>query len=276
MNLHFTKMHGAGNDFVMLDLISQRYRIRPQDARLLADRHYGIGCDQVIVVEAPSDPDVDFRYRIFNADGEEVEHCGNGARCFARFVRERNLTSKRVLRVAAACGILELRMRNNRDVQVSMGVPIFEPEDIPFNVDARANSYRVPLGGKDVEIGALSMGNPHAIIRVKDVHKADVERLGPLMESHPLFPQRVNASFMQVVSDQKVRLRVYERGVGETLACGTGACAAAVYGMQRGWLRDAVTVELAGGKLDVAWAGESESVRLIGPTAVVYEGTIKI
>ena len=276
MLLKFTKMHGAGNDFVVVDLISQRYKLRSRDVRRLADRHFGVGCDQVLVVEGPRSPDGDFSYRIFNADGSEVEQCGNGARCFARFVREKKLTGKRLITVETTGGIIELRVHNRRDVEVSMGAPVFEPAAIPFDAASQAASYPLQVDGKTLEIGALSMGNPHAVLRVDSVAEAEVERLGPLIETHPKFPRRVNAGFMQVVSDQAIKLRVYERGVGETLACGTGACAAVVYGVIRGWLRDVVTVDLPGGKLSVSWAGEGHPVIMTGPTEVVFEGTIRI
>ncbi|RLA58895.1 MAG: diaminopimelate epimerase [Gammaproteobacteria bacterium] len=276
MQLRFTKMHGAGNDFVVIDLISQRCKLSPRDVRMLADRRFGVGCDQVLVVEAPQNPNVDFRYRIYNADGTEVEQCGNGARCFARFVREKKLTNKRVMTVETAAGVIELRVCNRQDVEVDMGAPIFEPQEIPFAADSRADSYPLQVDGAQIEIGAVSMGNPHAVLRVDNVDQADVEHLGPLIESHPDFPQRVNALFMQVVSPTQIKLRVFERGVGETLACGTGACAAVVYGLSRGWLRDSVTVELPGGKLSISWAGAGQSVIMTGPTAVVFEGTIRI
>lgn len=276
MLIKFTKMHGAGNDFVVIDLISQRCRLSSRDVSKLADRRFGVGCDQVLVVEAPRNPDVDFRYRIYNADGSEVEQCGNGARCFARFVRERKLTSKRTITVETAGGIIELKVRGRDEVEVNMGEPVFAPEDIPFTAPSRADSYTLEVAGRELEIGALSMGNPHAIIRVDDVDTADVGTLGPLIESHPDFPRRVNAGFMQVVSDREIRLRVFERGAGETLACGTGACAAVVYGLSRGWLRDCVTVNLPGGKLSVSWAGEGSPVIMSGPTAVVFEGRIRL
>jgi diaminopimelate epimerase len=276
MQLKFTKMHGAGNDFVVVDLISQRYKLRPRDVRKLADRHFGVGCDQVLVVEAPRNPEVDFSYRIFNADGGEVEQCGNGARCFARFVREKKLTAKRVITVETAAGIIELRVRNRQDVEVDMGVPVLDPAKIPFAAELRADSYPLQVEGTELEIGAVSMGNPHAILRVDNVDNADVAGLGPKIESHPDFPQRVNVGFMQVVSDNHIALRVFERGVGETLACGTGACAAVVYGVSRGWLRDLVTVDLPGGKLSVSWGGAGQPVIMTGPTEVVFEGTIKI
>jgi diaminopimelate epimerase len=276
MQLYFTKMHGTGNDFVVIDLISQHYQLRSRDVRRLADRHFGVGCDQVLVVEPPQSPHVDFRYRIYNADGNEVEQCGNGARCFARFVREKKLTTKKIISVETSAGVIELRVRPNHDVEVNMGAPQFEPSSIPFAARARAPSYKLLVEDKAVEIGAVSMGNPHAVLRVPNTNKAEVEKLGPLIESHTDFPRQVNVGFMQIVSDREIRLRVYERGVGETLACGTGACAAVVYGISRGWLRETVTVGLPGGKLSVSWAGEGQPVIMTGPTAVVFDGTIKI
>ena len=251
MQLKFTKMHGTGNDFVVIDLISQRCRIRPGDVRRIADRHYGIGCDQVLLVEAPGSPEVDFRYRIFNADGNEVEQCGNGARCFARFVRDKKLTNKRVITVETAAGEIELRVHNRRDVEVDMGVPRFDPADIPLNASQRQDTYSLTAGEEALEMGAVSMGNPHAILRVDDVDTAPVERLGPLLESHQDFPNRANISFLQVDDPSHVRLRVFERGVGETLACGTGAGAAVVHGIARGWLQDTVSVSLPGGKRSI-------------------------
>jgi len=276
MLLHFTKMHGAGNDFVVIDLISQRCKLRPRDFRNIADRRFGVGCDQILLVEAPGSPEVDFRYRIFNADGGEVEQCGNGARCFARFVRDKKLTGKRVITVETAAGIITLKARDQHQVEVDMGAPILEPEQIPFRAPARQDSYTLQLQNGELEIGAVSMGNPHAVNRVDDVDALDLEALGPEIENHPDFPQRVNAGFMQVVSEHEIRLRVFERGVGETLACGTGACAAVVYGLSRGWLRDSVTVQLPGGKLSISWAGPGQPVIMTGPTAVAFEGTIKI
>ena len=276
MQLAFTKMHGTGNDFVVIDLITQHYKLRPQDIRKLADRHFGVGCDQILVVEPPQNPQVDFRYRIYNADGGEVEQCGNGARCFARFVREKRLTTKKLITVETSAGVITLRALTNHDVEVNMGVPEFEPGKIPFRTEGKAASYSLQVHGRALEIGAVSMGNPHAVLRVDNTAEADVETLGPLIESHPDFPRRVNAGFMQVVSEHEISLRVYERGVGETLACGTGACAAVVYGISRGWLRDSVTVALPGGKLSIAWAGEGQPVMMTGPTAIVFDGTIKI
>ncbi len=276
MQLKFTKMHGAGNDFVVIDLISQRCKLRPRDIRHIADRHFGVGCDQVLVVEPPGSPDADFRYRIYNADGGEVEQCGNGARCFARFVREKQLTSKRIITVEVADSTIELRVLGKHQVEVDMGQARFEPADIPFESGARTASYTLSVGSETLEIGAVSMGNPHAVLQVDDIDTADVEGLGPQVENHPLFPERANVGFMQVVSPQAIRLRVFERGVGETLACGTGACAAVAYGISRGWLEETVTVELPGGKLSISWAGEDQPVLMTGPTAIVYEGTIRI
>ncbi len=276
MQLKFTKMHGTGNDFVVIDLITQRFELESRHVRMLADRRLGVGCDQVLVVEAPRTPQVDFHYRIYNADGEEVEQCGNGARCFARFVREKRLTRKRVISVETAAGILQLRVHDKHQVEVDMGAPQLEPATIPYAATSRAPSYSMAVDGQSLEIGAVSMGNPHAVLRVDSADTANLEHLGPLVESHADFPQRTNVGFMQVVSKREVKLRVYERGVGETLACGTGACAAVVYGICRGWLCDTVTVSLPGGKLKIFWAGEGNSVIMTGPTAVVFDGSISI
>ena len=276
MLLKFTKMHGAGNDFVVIDLITQRFELKSRHVRMLADRRLGVGCDQVLVVEAPRTPQVDFRYRIYNADGEEVEQCGNGARCFARFVREKRLTRKRIINVESAAGILQLRVHDKDQVEVDMGAPQLEPAQIPYLATTRSLSYTMEVDGRSLQIGAVSMGNPHAVLRVDNVDTENLEHLGPLIQSHTDFPQRTNAGFMQVVSEQDIKLRVYERGVGETLACGTGACAAVVYGISRGWLHDTVTVSLPGGKLKIFWPGEGSSVIMTGPTAVVFEGSITI
>ena len=276
MLLKFTKMHGAGNDFVVVDLISQRCKLRARDIRKLADRRMGVGCDQVLVVEPPGRPEVDFRYRIYNADGGEVEQCGNGARCFARFVRDKKLTSKRVITVETAAGVIELRVQDNHRVEVDMGAPSLDPPEIPFEADEIAPGYSLDVDGDTLEVGAVSMGNPHCILPVDNVDDIDIEHLGPLIENHPRFPRRANAGFMQLVSANEIKLRVFERGVGETLACGTGACAAVVYGLSRGWLRDTVTVNLPGGKLSISWAGPDQPVIMTGPTASVFEGTIRI
>ena len=276
MQLRFTKMHGAGNDFVMIDLVSQYFTLRPKHVRRLADRHFGVGCDQVLVVEAPTEPDMDFRYRIYNADGNEVEQCGNGARCFARFVRDKKLTTKKVIRVETAGGPLELRVLEEHQVQVNMGKPMLEPAQIPYLASPRANSYQLTADGQQLEIGAISMGNPHCVVRVDDAAETDLEHLGPTIQELPEFPEKANVGFMQVISDTQIKLRVFERGVGETLACGSGACAAVVYGILQGWLRDTVTVSLPGGKLSISWDGEGQAVMMTGPTAVSFEGSILI
>ncbi|KZX56994.1 diaminopimelate epimerase [Halioglobus sp. HI00S01] len=276
MILKFTKMHGAGNDFVVIDLISQRCKLRSRDFRKIADRRFGVGCDQILLVEPPGSPNVDFRYRIFNADGGEVEQCGNGARCFARFVRDKKLTAKKMISVETASGVITLRVRDQHQVEVDMGAPEWIPARIPFNTPAEQDSYQIEAAGQSLEIGAVSMGNPHAVTRVDEVDALDLDSLGPQVENHSDFPERVNAGFMQVISEREIRLRVFERGVGETLACGTGACAAVVYGLKRGWLRDSVTVQLPGGKLSISWPGDGHGVIMTGPTAVVFEGTIKV
>ena len=276
MRLKFTKMQGLGNDFVVLDLVSQRCTLRPGHIRKLADRRLGIGCDQVLVVEPPHDPDVDFRYRIFNADGGEVEQCGNGARCVAKFVRDRRLTRRHRISLETGGGRLDLRLRKDKQVEVDMGQPRLEPADLPFDAEHRAAHYTLDVGGQSLDIGAVSMGNPHAVTQVEDTTTADVASLGPLIEEHQRFPERVNAGFMQVLSNKAIRLRVYERGVGETLACGTGACAAVVCGRLWGLLDERVTVHLQGGELEIGWLGEGHPVMMIGPATTVFEGSVKI
>jgi len=276
MWLKFSKMHGLGNDFMVLDLVTQSGIIRPERVRELANRHFGIGFDQLLIVEQPSRPDVDFRYRIFNADGSEVENCGNGARCFARFVYDQHLTGKRDIRVETAAGIMELHLTDDRQVVVDMGRPILEPAQVPFLADQFAPEYRIQVDGVgEVALGAVSMGNPHAVIRVDNIDTAPVELWGPKIEPHRLFPRKVNVGFMQVVDPHHIRLRVYERGAGETLACGTGACAAVVSGQLRGWLQPGVTVSLPGGDLFIEWDGES-NVRMTGPAVTVFEGRINL
>ncbi len=277
MLLRFTKMHGTGNDFVVLDLISQRFNLQEKHVRMLADRRFGIGCDQVLVVETPRQPDVDFRYRIYNCDGGEVEQCGNGARCFAKFVRDKKLTGKSTIRVETCSGIIELSMTEDRQVEVNMGEPILTPAEIPFTTEEpQSDTYAIEVAGQHYDIGAVSMGNPHAVMLVDDVETADVETLGPAIESHRQFPQRVNAGFMQIISRNEINLRVYERGAGETLACGTGACAAIVSGILRGRLDQRVTANVRGGSLTIEWRGEGHPVMMTGPAANVFEGQIQI
>ena len=276
MLLEFTKMHGLGNDFLVLDLISQRAFLDTMTIQRLADRHFGIGFDQLLIVEPPDMPNVDFKYRIFNADGSEVEQCGNGVRCFARFVHERKLTSKTKMKVQTKAGIVEPELGQNGWVRVNMGYPKFLPQEIPFLAEEPENLYDIRLpDGEQLTIDIVNMGNPHAVTIVPDVIQADVARLGPQLESHERFPARVNAGFMQIIDEKHARLRVFERGVGETLACGTGACAAAVSGMRRGLLANLVEIELAGGKLQIEWR-EGDVVWMTGPTANVYEGRLDL
>jgi len=276
MVIAFTKMHGLGNDFVVIDAVSQSISLTPEQIRLLADRHFGIGCDQVLLVERPRSSAADFRYRIFNADGGEVEQCGNGARCFIRFVREHGLIDKNEITVETAGGIIRPRIETDGRVTVNMGAPRFAPQEIPFTADTAALRYELALAGKTVTIGAVSMGNPHAVMQVGDVRSAPVAELGPLIENHPRFPKRVNAGFMEVVAPDRIRLRVYERGTGETLACGTGACAAVAIGRCWGLLEETVNVELPGGNLTIRWQGDDNPVWMTGPAVRVFEGRIEL
>ena len=276
MKLKFTKMQGAGNDFVVLDGVSRRIELTPAQLRRLADRHFGIGCDQILLVEPPRMAGTDFRYRIFNADGGEVEQCGNGARCFVRFVRERGLTAKNEIRVETAAGVITPRLEADGEVTVNMGAPVFEAKRIPFITDSDALAQPLDVDGTTVEISPLSMGNPHAVQVVADVDAAPVTTQGPLIERHARFPQRVNAGYMQVQDRGRIRLRVYERGAGETLACGSGACAAVAAGIRRGLLDACVRVSTRGGDLTIRWEGADNPVWMTGPAVVVFEGEIEI
>lgn len=276
MEIKFTKMHGLGNDFVVIDAINQDIDLSDEQVRYIADRHFGVGCDQLLLVEASDSEDVDFIYRIFNADGGEVEQCGNGARCFAVFVREKGLTDKDIIRVETASGLIELEVQPDGQITVNMGVPEFKPWNIPFNADTRLDEYALDADGEMLKIGAVSMGNPHAVTIVENVDTAEVERLGACIESHSLFPNRVNAGFMQIINDSHIRLRVYERGAGETLACGTGACAAMVIGCIQGHLAEQVQVDLSGGNLQISWQGEASPVMMTGPATTVFEGIITV
>jgi len=276
MRLKFTKMHGLGNDFVVLEAVTRPLALTPDQLRRIADRRFGVGCDQILQVEPPRQPGTDFYYRIFNADGGEVEQCGNGARCFVRYVRDRGLTAKRELRVGTRGGVIVPRLEDDGQVTVDMGVPEFEPSRIPFDAPARAVSYELDVDGRRLEVSVLSMGNPHAVQVVADIERAPVAGEGPLIERHPRFPQRVNAGYMQVVSRRRILLRVYERGAGETLACGTGACAAVAAGIMRGLLDHEVTVATRGGDLGISWAGESKPVMMTGPAETVFEGEMEI
>lgn len=276
MLLRFTKMHGLGNDFVVIDAISQGVTITSELAQKLGDRRFGVGCDQILVVEPPSHPDIDFRYRIFNQDGSEVEQCGNGARCFAKFVRDRRLTGKNSIRVETASGIIELNVLHDHQIQVNMGVPILEPSAIPFIAEQQDTCYSIDTDGETQVISAISMGNPHAVLQVENIDTAPVSIVGPTIECHPRFPQRVNVGFMQVLNRHEINLRVYERGAGETLACGTGACAAVVAGQLQDLLDSPVTVNLPGGSLVIEWSGKGQPVMMTGPATTVYHGRIKI
>ncbi len=276
MILKFTKMHGAGNDFVVIDATRKPAELSPEQLRLLADRHFGVGCDQILVVEKPQLAEADFRYRIFNADGGEVEQCGNGARCFVRFVHDKKLTSKREIVVETKSGLISPRLEDDGRVMVNMGAPIFDPARIPFSTNFFDLVQPLEVDGTAVQITALSMGNPHAVQVVEDVEEAPVATMGPLIERHPRFPNRVNAGFMQVVDRGHIKLRVYERGAGETLSCGTGACAAVVAGIKRGLLDDHVQVATHGGTLTIDWIGGEAPVMMTGPAITVFEGEINI
>ncbi|HUW25737.1 MAG TPA: diaminopimelate epimerase [Gallionella sp.] len=275
MILKFTKMHGAGNDFVVIDGVRQHVNLSPEQLRLLADRHFGVGCDQILLVEKPQHKQADFRYRIFNADGGEVEQCGNGARCFVRFVHDQKLTHKREIVVETVSGLIVPHLEDDGRVTVNMGAPVFDPERIPF-AGQGAVSEPLEVAGEMLEISALSMGNPHAVQVVADVEHAPVERLGPLIEHHPRFPRHVNAGFVQIMDRSHIRLRVYERGSGETLSCGTGACAAVVAGIRRDLLDSPVSVATRGGLLSITWNGVGLPVFLTGPAISVFEGEISV
>jgi diaminopimelate epimerase len=284
MRLKFTKMQGAGNDFVVLDGVTRRIDVTPALAKRLADRHFGVGCDQVLLVEKSQRRDADFRYRIWNADGGEVEQCGNGARCFVRFVHDKGLTKKKEIRVETLSGVIVPRLEADGQVSVDMGAPIFEPERAPF--DARGlqpvqggKRWLLEVAGHTVQVAVLSMGNPHAVQTVADVDSAPVTTEGPLIERHPRFPRRVNAGYMQVLSRSRIRLRVWERGAGETLACGTGACAAVVAGIREGLLDESVQVDTRGGQLTIRWTGGENNLNcavwMTGPAVAVFEGEIE-
>ncbi|WP_199459756.1 diaminopimelate epimerase [Vibrio owensii] len=274
MHFHFSKMHGLGNDFMVVDCITQNVFFSQDLIRRLADRHTGVGFDQLLVVEAPYDPESDFHYRIFNADGSEVEQCGNGARCFARFVRLKGLTNKYSISVSTKKGKMILDVEDDGEVSVNMGVPEFEPNKIPFKAKQKEKTYIMRAGDKTLFCGAVSMGNPHVVTVVDDVDTAEVETLGPLLESHERFPERVNAGFMQVVNRNHIRLRVYERGAGETQACGSGACGAVAVGILQGLLDENVKVSLPGGDLRISWQGPGKPLFMTGPATHVFDGQL--
>jgi diaminopimelate epimerase len=272
--LRFAKMHGLGNDFVVIDGVRQAVTLTPTQVQALADRHFGIGCDQVLLLEAPAQAQADFTYRIFNADGGEVEHCGNGARCAARFVREQGLSDRDTLCFDTLGGLIRPRLLPDGQVEVQMGVPRFAPQDIPFEAAAEALDYPLEVAGETLRIAALAIGNPHAVLQVADVDRAPVATLGPQIERHARFPRRVNAGFLQLLGRREGRLRVHERGVGETLACGSGACAAFVAAVRWGLFDAAARLHLPGGTLELAWAGAGTPVYLTGPAVTVFEGTL--
>ena len=276
MQLKFTKMQGAGNDFVVIDAYLENVALNANQIKKIANRYFGVGCDQLLMVEKSTSAIVDFKYRIFNADGGEVEQCGNGARCFARYVSEKGLTDKHEITVETASGVIVLQLQADGQVTVNMGAPIFEPARIPFAAVNRQAQYALNLDTETVKISAVSMGNPHAVTVVDNVETADVAQLGPQIESHVDFPQRVNAGFMQIVSVHEINLRVYERGSGETLSCGTGACAAAVSGIELGLLQSPVLVNTRGGKLNISWLGNDNPVLMTGPAEFVFDGKIEI
>ncbi|MEF1330081.1 diaminopimelate epimerase [Vibrio sp. M260121] len=274
MHFHFSKMHGLGNDFMVVDCITQNVFFSQDLIRRLADRHTGVGFDQLLVVEAPYDPETDFHYRIFNADGSEVEQCGNGARCFARFVRLKGLTNKYSISVSTKKGKMILDVEDDGEVTVNMGEPEFEPSKIPFKAKQKEKTYIMRIGDKTLFCGAVSMGNPHVVTVVDDVDTAEVETLGPLLESHERFPERVNAGFMQIVDRNNIRLRVYERGAGETQACGSGACGAVAVGILQGLLDENVKVSLPGGDLRISWQGPGKPLFMTGPATHVFDGQL--
>ena len=277
MILPFTKMHGLGNDFIVLDFTKQSYPLSASVAVQLANRKTGIGCDQILIVEHSDQKDIDFKYRILNADGSEVNQCGNGARCFALFVRDQGLTDKTLIRVETNSGVITLDVNSpDRLVTVNMGVPEFAPDKIPILAAHKTKLYSVEIEQKTIEYAALSIGNPHAVICVDDIKNCSFEKLGPALESNKIFPQRANIGFMQILDPQTIKLRVYERGVGETLACGSGACAAVIAGIQQGLLDNRVTVALAGGELEINWSGVDSSVIMTGPATTVYRGEIEL
>jgi diaminopimelate epimerase len=278
MLLRFTKMHGLGNDFMMVDLVSQRAHIYPDTIRKLADRRTGIGFDQLLTVSPPDDPNADFRYTIFNADGSEAEQCGNGARCFLRFVRDQGLTTKSFLRLQTISGQISCRLEKDGNITVNMGTPILQPARIPFIADSQQILYELeqPHSAEVTTASVVNVGNPHAVISVKDLDNAPIVSLGPIIESHERFPEKVNVGFMQILSRKQIRLRVYERGVGETQACGSGACAAIVAGRLQGLLDEHIEVELPGGKLELRWAGENTPIMMKGPARRIYEGRLKL
>jgi diaminopimelate epimerase len=277
MYIKFSKMHGLGNDFMVVDNVSQSVYLSTEQIKRMADRNFGVGFDQLLIVEPPYDPDLDFHYRIFNADGSEVAQCGNGARCFARFVRDKNLSNKDEITVDTDSGQLLLSFDQGGLITVNMGIPRHEPVEIPLKTDEEAPYYAVPVNNTEKAFGAVSMGNPHAVIQVNDITSAPVAELGAILESHPFFPERANIGFMQIINRQHIKLRVYERGAAETLACGSGACAAVVIGIEQNLLdQENICVDLPGGQLSINWTGRGQPVFMKGPAESVFEGQIEL
>ena len=276
MLMKFTKMHGLGNDFVVIDAVTQNVRVTASMARRLADRHLGIGCDQVLVIEPPSDKTLDFDYKIFNSDGGEVEQCGNGARCLARFIRDRNLSGKNTIQVKTMNRVISLTINKDKLVSVDMGIPALEPSDVPIVESTKSTTYAININNEQFDISAISMGNPHAVIFVDNVESAPVSKIGQELQSHAQFPKQVNVGFAQVMNRQHLKLRVYERGAGETRACGTGACAAAVAAIQQDLADSPLRIALTGGDLQINWPGEGQPLIMTGPAITSYHGRIKI
>ncbi|MCL4152662.1 UNVERIFIED_CONTAM: hypothetical protein GTU68_047895 [Idotea baltica] len=277
MKLPFTKMHGLGNDFVVFDFTQVRIPLSAEQATMIADRHLGVGCDQILIIEQSDRADVDFKYRILNADGSEVGQCGNGSRCFALYVREHGLSDKNPITVETITGDMVLDLNADSSfVTVTMPIPEFKPAQVPLDFTQRQETYQLTINNQNIEFSALSVGNPHAVIQVPETQTADVESLGPILESHAAFPERANIGFMQIINRQEFSLRVYERGVGETIACGSGACAAAVAGIQSGKLDNSVTAHLTGGDLQISWAGEGHPIMMTGPAVSVFDGIIEL
>jgi len=274
--VNFTKMHGLGNDFIVINNLDGKVKLQSERISELSDRHTGIGFDQLLVIEPPTVDQAEFDYRIYNADGGEVEHCGNGARCFARYVHDKGLTKSLSIPVNTAGGILVLHLLDNQDVTVSMGIPNFVPENIPFIATQEQNSYSISVDNREIEVGSVSIGNPHVVLQVGNVDTADVENLGPMLETHKLFPNRVNVGFMQIIDTSNIKLRVFERGVGETRACGTGACAAVAVGIKQGLLDKTVNVTLSGGPLKIVWDDFNSSIEMTGACSTVFEGQTRM
>ena len=276
MLIKFTKMHGLGNDFVVIDGVRQHINLTTNAIKKLADRNLGIGCDQVLLIEPPSDKNIDFNYRIFNCDGSEVEQCGNGARCMGRYIADQQLSGKKTVLLQTKNRIMEVTTKPKNLVTANMGIPIFTPEEIPFISQQQDKLYSIEAGSQSFEIAALSVGNPHAVIQVENVETAAVAELGPMIQTHDQFPESVNVGFMQIIDRHNIKLRVYERGVGETQACGSGACAAAVAAIQQDLVESKVNLQLLGGKLSIEWSGEDQPILMTGPAETVFHGKIKL